>query len=775
MKKESILTTLRPEEKAKLLSGRDFWHTEDCERLGLPGIMLSDGPHGLRKQGVAGDHLGIAASIPATCFPTASASACSFDTDLLERMGKALGEECRKEDVAVLLGPGVNIKRNPLCGRNFEYFSEDPFLAGKLAAAWIRGVQSQGVGTSIKHFAANNQEKQRMWEDSVVDERALREIYLKAFEIAVKEAQPWTIMTAYNRLNGTFCAQNKWLMEDVARNEWGFDGLFVTDWGAMSDPVESFRNGLDLEMPGTCKGTDRELLRAVQDGVLAEADIDRAAANVLKLLEQSAQRNSIPFTCDMDAHSELAREVAQQSAVLLKNSGLLPIKPDAKPAVIGAMAKFPRYQGAGSSKICPHSLDSFCQALEDAHVSFDYADGYRQDSVEPDAQMIREAVKTARGKEVVLVFAGLPDIAESEGYDREHMELPPAHNALIEALAEVNPNIVVILQGGSPMVLPWAKKVQSILLMYLSGQQGGHAAWNLLSGKVCPEGKLAETWPLSIEDTPNHSTFASGDEHVQYRESIYVGYRYYDTVSKNVAYPFGYGLSYTTFDYRELQISGKTVSCTVKNTGSFFGGEAVQVYLSLPDSKVFRAQKELKAFQKVHLAPNEEIRVTFELTEDAFSWFDPRSRSWNMESGTYQVQVGSSSRDIRLSGEIPIHEGVTPETLSYAVETAKQEDFEKLLGHPIPNDTPRRPFTKDSLLLHTTDSFLGRLILPIGSKTAAKEMGGTPQAVRMARETMESMPIRGLSMGGGTRNVIYGLVEIFNGHLFKGLKKMLKK
>lgn len=690
-------------------------------------------------------------------------------------MGKALGEECRKEDVAVLLGPGVNIKRNPLCGRNFEYFSEDPLLAGKLAAAFIRGVQSQGVGTSIKHFAANNQEKQRMWENSVVDERTLREIYLKAFEIAVKEAQPWTIMTAYNRLNGTFCSENKWLMMDIARDEWNFEGLFVTDWGAMSNPVESFRNGLDLEMPGTCKGTDKELIQAVQNNILTEADIDRATTNVLKLLERSTQRDNIPFTCDMDAHNELAREVAQRSAVLLKNNNLLPLKPDTQLAVIGAMAKHPRYQGAGSSKICPHSLDSFCQALEDSNISFDYSEGYSQDSVEPDTEMIRKAVETARDKEVVLVFAGLPDISESEGYDRKHMELPPSHNALIEAIADANHNTVVILQGGSPMVLPWAEKVRSILLMYLSGQQGGHAAWDLLSGKVCPEGKLAETWPLSIEDTPNYATFASGDEHVQYRESIYIGYRYYDTARKNVAYPFGYGLSYTTFDYLDLQINGKTVSCTVKNTGDFFGAEAVQVYLSLPNSNVFRAQKELKAFKKVRLAPNEEIRITFELTKDDFSFFDLKSKSWNVEPGTYQVQIGSSSRDIRLSGEIHIDEGMKPETFSYPIEAAGQDEFEKLLGHPIPKDTPRHPFTKDSLLLHTTDSFLGKLILPIGSKTAAKEMGGTPQAVKMARETMESMPIRGLSMGSGTRNVIYGLVEIFNGHLLKGLRKMLKK
>ncbi|MCM1026571.1 MAG: glycoside hydrolase family 3 C-terminal domain-containing protein [Roseburia sp.] len=775
MEIERKLSKLTLEEKVKLLSGRDFWHTESCEPLELPGVMVSDGPHGLRKQGVAGDHLGIAASLPATCFPTSSASACSFDPALLEQVGRALGEECRKEDVAVLLGPGVNIKRNPLCGRNFEYFSEDPLLAGKLAAGFIRGVQSQGVGTSVKHFAANNQEKQRMWEDSVVDERALREIYLKAFEIAVKEAHPWTIMTAYNRLNGSYCSENKWLMEDVARGEWGFDGLFVTDWGAMSDPIESFRNGLNLEMPGTCKGTDRELLQAVQNGLLTEADIDRAAGKVLELLERAGQRDKIPFVCDMEAHSELAGEVARRSAVLLKNDGLLPVKPGAKLAVIGSMAKSPRYQGAGSSKICPHSLDNFCQALEEAGISFDYAEGYSREGTETDERMLREAAEIARDKDVVLVFAGLPDTAESEGYDREHMDLPPAHNALIQAVADANPNIAVVLQCGSPVALPWAEQVRSILLMYLSGQQGGHAAWDLLSGKACPEGKLAETWPLSIEDTPNRSTFATGEEQVQYRESIYVGYRYYDTAQKAVAYPFGYGLSYTSFDYRDLEIKNKTVSCTVKNVGSVFGGEAVQLYLSLPDSKVFRAQKELKAFRKVRLAPGEEARIKFELTEEMFSWFDPRKKAWEIEPGAYRIQIGSSSRDIRLTGEICLEDGTVPEELPYTAGSADQIEFERLLGHSVPEDTPRRPFTRDSLLLTTKDTWIGKLILTVSIRIAAKETGGTPQAVKMARETMESMPIRGLSMGGGNRNMIYGVVDIFNGHLLRGLKKILKR
>lgn len=775
MDTKAILSRLTLEEKAKLLSGRDFWHTEPCERLGIPSVMVSDGPHGLRKQGVEGDHLGIAASVPATCFPTSASSACSFDPDLLEQVGQALGEECRKEDVAVILGPGVNIKRNPMCGRNFEYFSEDPLLAGKLAAAWIHGVQSQGVGTSLKHFAANSQEKQRNWADSVVDGRALREIYLKPFEIAVKEAQPWTIMTAYNRLNGTFCSENKWLMEEVARKQWGFEGLFVTDWGAMSDPVESFRNGLNLEMPGTCKGTDKELLQAVRDGRLSEVDINRAVLKVLELLDKYVQREEIPSSCDMDAHSSLARRVAQQSAVLLKNEGLLPVRQGASIAVIGAMAKTPRYQGAGSSRICPYRLDSFCQALEEEGISFTYADGYRADAIEADQGLIDEALKTAHGKDVVLVFAGLPDISESEGYDREHMEIPPAHNALIEALLKENPNVVVVLQGGSPMLLPWADKVKGILLMYLSGQQGGHAAWALLSGKVCPEGKLAETWPMSGMDVPNRGTFATGEEHVQYRESIYVGYRYYDTAAKEVMYPFGYGLSYTTFDYSDLQINGKAVSLTVKNTGDVAGGEAVQMYLSLPNSKVFRAEKELKAFCKIHLAPGEEKQISFELTEEAFSWFDPRTGEWSVEPGIYRILVGASSRDIRLSGEIQVDNGTAPEPLDYPVGTANQAEFERLLGHPVPENTPRRPFTKDSLLLHTTDTLLGKLLLPASSKVAAKQMGGTPQAAKMARETMEAMPIRGLGMGGGTRNLTYGLVDIFNGHWIRGIKKMMKK
>lgn len=631
------------------------------------------------------------------------------------------------------------------------------------------------MGACLKHFAANNQEKYRNWADSTVDQRALREIYLRAFEIPIRQARPWAVMTAYNRLNGVYCSEHRWLMEQVARDEWGFDGLFVTDWGAMSDPEASFRGGLDLEMPGVCKGTDKELLRAVRDGRLSKADIDRAAGNVLALLAKYQRRDEVPYTCNMDEHSNLAGEISCQSAVLLKNDGALPLRPGASLAVIGVMAKEPRYQGAGSSRICPTRLDSFCQALEEAGVAFDYAPGYRPDSLEPDEDLIKRACAAAKGKDAVLVFAGLPDIAESEGYDREHMDLPAAHNALIRALAAAHPHVVVVLQGGSPMALPWVEQVSGVLLMYLSGQQGGHAAWDLLSGRRNPEGKLAETWPAAAEDEPNRSTFAAEQERVQYRESIYVGYRYFDTAGKAVAYPFGYGLSYTSFSYSDMEIEGRSVSCTVRNTGGVPGGEAVQLYVSLPGSRVFRAEKELKDFQKLHLAPGESARVVFTLPDEALAWFDPRIGQWSVEPGTYLVRIGSSSRDIRLEGELTVTEGRVPEPLAYPVGTAGREEFEALLGHAVPADTPLLPFTKDSLLAHTRCTLLGRLVVSVSARIAAKQIGTGPQAEKMARKTMESMPLRGLGMGGGSRDMIYGIVDIFNGHLFRGLKKIVAR
>lgn len=767
-----ILSELTLEEKAMLLSGKDFWHTNGLERLGIPSVMVTDGPHGLRKQGVAGDHLGIAASLPATCFPTAAATACSFDEHLMERIGAALGEECRKEDIAVLLGPAMNIKRNPLCGRNFEYISEDPLLTGRMAAAHVKGVQSKGVGTSLKHFAANSQEKRRNWQNSVVDERALREIYLRGFEYAVKNAHPWTMMTAYNRLNGSYCSENRRLMTEIAREEWGFDGLFVTDWGAMSDPVASFVNGLNLEMPGTCKGTDQELLAAIEAGSMSVEELDKAVLKVLELLEKYVDAQQRPYTCNMDAHLRLAQEAAEESAVLLKNDGALPLS-EGPLLVIGNMAKQPRYQGSGSSKVCPTELDSFCKALEEAGISYDYAQGYPADAKQPDGSLCREAVELAGKHSQVVIFAGLTDIYESEGYDRDTMELPEAHNALIEAVAQVNPNTVVVLQGGSPVLLPWKDKVNGILLTYLSGCQGGKAAKRLLFGEVNPSGKLAETWPLRYEDVPNADTFGVSDEHIQYRESIYVGYRWYDAAKKKVAYPFGFGLSYTRFCYHDLVVDGQTVHVTVTNCGDRDGKETVQLYVGKPDSVIYRAPLELKGFQKVALKAGVSQVVTFSLTEEDLAVFDTVGNAWATENGDYTISIGASSRDIRLTATMTVSGGTALTPVSYPAKDFTQADFEALLGGKVPEPAPAKPFTYNTLLAQTSCTWLGKLILSLSVPTAAKKMGGDEQARKSAENMMGDMPIRNMGMGGGNRGMIHGLVDILNGHMLRGLKKII--
>ena len=768
---KSILTRMTREEKAMLLSGKDFWHTSALERLGLPSVMMTDGPHGLRKQGVKGDHLGIGASLPSTCFPTAAATACSFDEQLLERIGQALGEECRKEDVAVLLGPAMNIKRNPLCGRNFEYISEDPHLTGRLASAYVKGVQSQGVGTSLKHFAANSQEKRRNWQNSVVDERALREIYLRAFEETVKASQPWTMMTAYNRLNGHYCSENKRLMTDIARKEWGFDGLFVTDWGAMSDPIASFRSGLNLEMPGTCKGTDKEILAAIQAGKMSEQELDAAVLKVLELLEKYAAAKSRPYHCDMEAHLRLAQEAAEKSAVLLRNNGALPLS-DGPLLVIGGMAQKPRYQGSGSSKVCPTKLDSFCEALKAVGIPFRFAQGYTDDSKQPDHLLIQEAAQLAGQYSQVVLFAGLPDIFESEGYDRDTMALPEAHDRLIEAVAAANPNTVVVLQCGSPVELPWREKVNAILLTYLSGCQGGKAVLRLLRGEVSPSGKLAESWPVRYQDVPNAETFAVPDEHIQCRESIYVGYRWYDAAKKEVAYPFGHGLSYTTFTYSGIVVEGDVVRLTVTNSGQRDGAEVVQLYTGLPGSAIYRPPLELKGFCKISLRSGESREVSILLPRKSLSVYDAASGKWLVENGEYTIAVGASSRDIRLQTKLSVSDGAVLSPVSYPAKAFTQQDFESLLGHPVPAPSPVRPITYNTLL-GQIDTPFARIVLKISIRVAAKQMGGDAQSYKAAENMMCDMPIRSMGMGGGTRSMIYGLTDIFGGHLLRGLKKII--
>jgi beta-glucosidase len=677
MTASEIVSLLTVEQKASLCSGSGFWHTEEIRgedgAVIVPRIMVTDGPHGVRKQPQGkGDHLGIAESVPATCFPTACTTASSFDRSLLHEIGVALGEECLQEKVSVLLGPGLNIKRSPLCGRNFEYFSEDPFVSGEMATAIVRGIQSQGISTSMKHFAANNQERKRLTSNSVVDERALREIYLAGFERVIKEAKPTTVMTSYNRLNGEYTSESKRLLTDILRDEWGFEGLVMTDWGACNDRVLGLAAGQDLEMPASGGYGDRAIAKAVRAGEIDESVLDKAAERLVTIALKGAEMAEADFEYDEDSHHELARKAATESAVLLKNegsaisgtTGLLPITPGKTLALIGAMAKKPRYQGAGSSRINPTKLDNAWDELEKSGFSATYAAGYADGSGEEAAEeLIDEAVRTAAENDIAIVFAGLPEEYESEGFDRVTIDMPDSHNKLIEAVAAANPNTVVVLHAGAPVSMPWADKVQSILLMYLGGQAVGSATVDLLTGKVNPSGKLAETFPLKIEDTPCFSHFAGDGISEEYRESIFVGYRYYDTAEMAVAFPFGFGLSYTTFAYDDLFVYGDldddgviTATVTVSNEGPISGAEIVQLYVAGPRSeKVYRPKKELKGFEKLFLEPGERKTITFKLDSRSFSYYNHIDGSWAIEGGEYKIGIAASSTDERLSDIIVLY------------------------------------------------------------------------------------------------------------------------
>ncbi len=799
-KARDIVKMMTNQEKALLLSGEDFWHLVTFEKYGLPRIMVADGPHGLRKQPDKEDHLGQNGSVPATCFPPACTTACSFDEELIYKMGEALAEECHDQGISVLLGPGANHKRSPLCGRNFEYFSEDPVLTGAMAASFVKGVQSKNIGTSLKHFACNSQEYARFLSDSIVDERVLREIYLKSYETVVKKSQPWTIMTAYNKINGTYCSENKWLMEDVARGEWGFEGLFVTDWGAMHDPVESYKNGQELEMPGGCKGTDKLVLAAVENGQLSQQTLDEHVVRIVQLILKSSEAKKQNVVCDMAAHLKLAQHIAEESAVLLKNDALLPYKPKGRFAVIGNMAKHPRYQGAGSSKINPYELDNAYDAFAALDLDFEYADGYKRCATEPDDALILEAVNTANDKEIVFVFAGLPDSYESEGYDRDTLDMPPAHNKLIEAVAAVNKNVVVVLQCGSAVTMPWKDKVKAILLTYLGGCQGGKAAVNLLLGIANPSGKLAETFPLKLSDTPCYKHFANDKLIAQYRESIFTGYRYYDAAQKEVLFPFGHGLSYTTFAYSDLQLSSQSISDTekltvtlkVKNCGETSGKETVQLYVSHKNPSVFKAVKELKAFRKIALAAGEEKEVKFELGAEAYNYHNVRIHDWHVESGDYEMLVGASSRDIRLNApvhitstteyEAPDYRSIAPSYYSLphtdGILDLSQNEFLALVGKPLPEKRAVRPFHLNSPVFELRSTLFGKIFVffakRIGTKSLVISEGDDVE--KMVDATIMDMPLRAIGMSGDfTRDQIDGLAEMLNGQLIKGLKLLIRK
>lgn len=680
---ERVLAELTLEEKAALTSGSDFWHTDGVERLGVPRVMVTDGPHGLRKQSASADHLGLGASVPATCFPPAAALASTWDVDLLERVGRALGRETRGNDVAVLLGPGVNMKRSPLCGRNFEYFSEDPALAGDLGAALVSGIQSEGVGTSLKHYAANNQETDRMRVSADVDERTLREIYLPAFERVVQQAQPWTVMCSYNKVNGTYASQDHWLLTEVLRDEWGFEGLVVSDWGAVVDRVAAVAAGLDLEMPATGGRTDALVVDAVKNGELDEAVLDVAVRRVLRMIARAQPALAEPGEIDVDAHHALAREAAADGSVLLKNAPVdgVPVLPltaedAAGAAVIGEFARTPRYQGAGSSQVNPTRLDDALTALRTATgTELPFAAGFAVAGVTDDADdaaLLDEAVAVARDAGAVLLFLGLPAPDESEGYDRTHLGIPANQAAVLRAVAAVNRRVVVVLANGSAVSVEWQDDVAAVLETWLGGQAGGSAVADLLLGVRNPSGRLAETIPHRVEDTPAFGNFPGDHGHVRYGEGVLIGYRWYDTRLVDVAYPFGHGLSYTTFGYTDVTAtasgegatSSVEVTATITNTGSVAGAETVQVYVGDPDAAVLRPTRELKAFTKLALEPGESRTVSFTLTARDLSYWHPGLRRWVVGGGRTVVEVAASSRDVRGTVEVTVTGGPVWGTLS---------------------------------------------------------------------------------------------------------------
>lgn len=653
---KDLISQMTLEEKASLCSGFDAWHTKAIERLGIPSIMMTDGPHGVRKS----NGFNLNETVPSTCFPTAACMASSWDRSLLQEVGAAIGEECQAEGVSILLGPGVNIKRTPLCGRNFEYYSEDPLLSSELAASFIKGVQSQGVGTSIKHFAANNQEYRRLVVDARVDERTLREIYLASFEKAVKEEKPWTVMAAYNKVNGEYCTQNEYLLTKVLKEEWGFEGVVVSDWGAVDDRVKALEAGLDLQMPGNGGIDDKKIVEAMKSGKLSEEVLDRAVERILKIVFKAVENKKEGFTYDKEAHHELAVKVARESMVLLKNEdNILPLKEEGTIGIIGGFAKEPRYQGGGSSHLNPTKvsipLDEILNIVQDK-VKILYAQGYDLTTGDTTPEYIAEAKEIASKADVVVMFAGLPESYESEGFDRQHIRLPDGHNVLIEEVTKVNKNVVVVLMNGSAVEMPWVEKVKGIFECYLAGQGVGKAIAQLLFGKANPCGKLAETFPKKLSDNPAHLNYPGEKDKVEYREGIFVGYRYYDKKEMDVLFPFGFGLSYTTFDYVGIKLDKKELDenqtlkiyVRVKNNGQMAGKEIVQLYVSKKNSKVIRPEKELKAFEKVYLEPGEEKEIEFTLDRRAFAYYEVDIKDWYVEEGEYEISVGKSSREILL-------------------------------------------------------------------------------------------------------------------------------
>ena len=783
MKHEELLSKLTPEEKAALLSGKTVWQTRDIPRLKIPSIFLSDGPHGIRKQAGAGDHLGLNASLKATCFPKAATIANSWDPDLGEEIGKALGEEAAAQDVNIVLGPGLNMKRSPLCGRNFEYFSEDPYLAGKMAAAYVRGIQSQGVYACPKHFAVNSQEERRMAMDAVVDERTLREIYLTGFEIAVK-----AIMTSYNEVNEEYANENKKLLVDILRKEWGFDGLVVTDWGGSNDHVKGVMCQSDLEMPAPGLSSARELVTAVKEGCLSMEAFDLCVDQVLDaVLNLSKKEETKKTDFDQKSHHALAKRAAAESAVLLKNEGnILPLKEKTKVALIGDFAFVPRYQGAGSSMVNPFEVESMDQLIHEYDLQVvSKVHGYTRDG-EPDAALEKEALEAAAGAEVVLYCFGLDEISESEGKDREHMRLPQNQIRLLNELVKVNENIVGILSAGSSIEMPWQHCLKAILHGYLGGEAGAGAILDILTGKINPSGRLAEAYPLRYEDTPAFRYYPASERTSEYREGPFIGYRYYDTSLVRFQYPFGYGLSYTEFAYSALKADENGVQFTVTNVGERDGAEVAQFYIGLPDSAVFRPGKELKGFQKVFLKAGESKTVHIPFDDKTFRYWNVKTGRWEVEEGEYLIMVGACVADIRLSGKLwiagttskmPYEKEKLPSYYSGLINNVGAEEFETLLGHPAPSGKWQGELELNDAIcqMYYAKSRLARLVYRIlADKKKKSEDKGKPDLNVLF---IYNMPFRGIAkMTGGavSMEMVNGIVDMVNGKWGSGFRKVVK-
>ena len=750
---KKLVQQMSLEEKASLCSGEDFWHTKAIERLGIPHMMVSDGPHGLRKQDLKADHLGMNESIKAVCFPAGCAMAASFDRELIGRVGETIGNECQAEGLGVVLGPAMNIKRSPLCGRNFEYFSEDPYLAGELAASHINGVQKRHVGTSPKHFLANSQEHRRMSSDSRMDERTMREIYLAAFETAVKKAKPWTVMCSYNKINGIYASEHHQVLTEILRDEWGFDGFVVSDWGAVNDRVKGVQAGLDLEMPASGGINDEKIVKAVRDGVLEESVVDLAAERILNIVYQYVENREEHAVWEKEADHAFAREAAAECMVLLKNErGILPLDKAERVTFIGEFAKHPRYQGGGSSHINSFKVESAMDAAKGYDIS--YVQGYDLARDVVDEALINEAVQAAKHTWVAVIFAGLPDSYESEGYDRSHMHLPKGQEELIRRVAQVNRNTVVVLHNGSPVEMPWAEDVGAILEVYLGGQAVGAATMDVLFGVKNPCGRLPETFPLKLEDNPSYLYYPGEGDVTEYREGVFVGYRYYDKKKMQVLYPFGHGLSYTQFTYSGLRLSADsmrdtenlTVSVDVQNTGNLFGKEVVQLYVAPQTTGVLRPDKELKGFEKVALRPGQKTTVTFTLDKRAFAYWNTEIHDWYVQEGEYGILIGKSSRDIVCRGIVQVHS---------TREIPKHYDENSLFGDLL----------EDAEAKKVLEPYWDKISTALGGGADASDAAKEAISEEMTLAMLRYMPLRGLRSFGGdsvTEEELQHMIALLN-------------